>query len=75
MSTQSKETEADLKGVEIAFKAGYSLENVNDYWRRLSVFNPNLISSSSSIYKSNALRAIMISKTLKRLKHLNNEKK
>ncbi len=73
-STHSKETEADLKGVEIAFKAGYSLENVNDYWRRLSVFNPNLISSSSSIYKSNAFRAIMISKTLKRLKLLNEKK-
>ena len=73
-STQSKETEADLKGVEIAFKAGYALENVNDYWRRLSVFNPSLISSSSSIYKSNALRAIMISKTLKRLKLLNEKK-
>ena len=70
-SSQRKETEADLKGVEIAFKAGYSLENVNDYWRRLSVFNPNLISSSSSIYKSNALRAIMISKTIKRLNQLN----
>ena len=73
-STQSKETEADLKGVEIAFKAGYALENVNDYWRRLSVFNPSLISSSSSVYKSNALRAIMISKTVKRLKDLNESK-
>ena len=74
LNTESKETEADLKGVEIAFKAGYSLDNVNDYWRRLSVFNPKLISSSSSIYKSNALRAIMISKTLKKLKSLKNEK-
>ena len=73
-STQSKEIEADLKGVEIAFKGGYSLENINDYWRRLSVFNPNMISSSSSIYKSNALRAIMISKTLKKLKYSNEKK-
>ncbi len=73
-STQAKEIEADLKGVEIAFKGGYSLENVNDYWRRLSVFNPNMISSSSSVYKSNALRAIMISKTLKKLKHPNEKK-
>ena len=70
LSTESKETEADLKGVEIAFKAGYTLDNVNDYWRRLSVFNPKLISSSSSIYKSNALRAIMISKTVKKTKVL-----
>ena len=73
-STQSKEIEADLKGIEIAFKGGYSLENVNDYWRRLSVFNPEMISSSSPMYKSNALRAIMISKTLKRLKSQNEKK-
>ena len=72
--TKSKEIEADLKGVEIAFKGGYSLENVNDYWRRLSVFNPSMISTSSSIYKSNALRAIMISKTLEKLKKSNEEK-
>ena len=74
VSTQSKETEADLKGVEIAFKGGFLLENVNDYWRRLSVFNPSLISSSSFVYKSNALRAIMITKKLKQLKK-NIEKK
>ena len=73
-SSQSKEIEADLKGVEIAFKGGYSLDNVNDYWRRLSVFNPEMISSSSFIYKSNALRAIMLSKTLRKLKNSNEKK-
>tara|TARA_Y100001970_G_scaffold248173_1_gene317510 strand:+ start:323 stop:1363 length:1041 start_codon:yes stop_codon:yes gene_type:complete len=73
-SSQAKEIEADLKGVEIAYKGGYSLDNVNDYWRRLSVFNPNMISSSSSVYKSNALRAIMISKTLKKLKNEDDRK-
>ena len=73
-SSQSKEIEADLKGVEIAFKGGYSLDNVNDYWRRLSVFNPEMISSSSFIYKSNALRAVMISKTLRKLKNSNEKK-
>ena len=69
VSTQKKETEADLKGVEIAFKGGFALNNVNDYWRRLSVFNPSLISSSSANYKSNALRAILISKKLKELRN------
>ena len=73
-STQSKEIEADLKGIELAFRGGYSLDNVNDYWRRLSVFNPDMIASPSAIYKSNALRAIMISKTLKKLKSLNGKK-
>ncbi|MEC6996619.1 MAG: M48 family metalloprotease [Pseudomonadota bacterium] len=73
-STQSREIEADLKGIELAFRGGYSLDNVNDYWRRLSVFNPDMIASPSTIYKSNALRAIMISKTLKKLKSLNGKK-
>ena len=72
-STQSREIEADLKG-ELAFRGGYSLDNVNDYWRRLSVFNPDMIASPSTIYKSNALIAIMISKTLKKLKSLNGKK-
>jgi len=74
MSSKKKETEADLRGVEIAFKAGYKLKNVNDYWRRLSVFNPSLITNSSAIYKSNATRAIMISKTLERLRKLDEKK-
>ena len=66
-SSQSREIEADLKGVEIAFKGGYDLENVNDYWRRLSVFNPELIDKSVNIYKSNAFRAALIKETIKKL--------
>ena len=50
-----------------------SLENVNNYWRRLSVFNPELIEKSINIYKSNAYRAAVINKTLKELKDKANE--
>ncbi len=74
-SNENREIEADIKGLSLAFDAGYSLENVNDYWRRLSVFNPELISKSINIYKSNAYRAALISKTLKKLKEKNSERR
>ena len=67
-SNENREIEADIEGIHLAFKAGFSLENVNDYWRRLSVFNPELIKKSINIYKSNAYRAALINKTLKKLK-------
>ena len=74
-SNENREIEADIEGIKLAFQAGYSLENVNEYWRRLSIFNPELISKSINIYKSNAYRAALISKTLKSLKEKKNEKK
>ena len=67
-TNEQKEIEADIEGVKLAFNAGYSLKNVNDYWRRLSVFNPELIEKSQHIYKGNAFRAALINKTLKELK-------
>ena len=72
-SNEDREIEADIEGIHLAFKAGFSLENVNDYWRRLSVFNPELIKKSINIYKSNAYRAALINKTLKKLKEKANE--
>ncbi len=73
-TNEKKEIEADIEGLKLAFNAGYTLENVNEYWRRLSVFNPELISKSINIYKSNAFRATLISKTLEELKRNKNEK-
>ena len=67
-SNENREIEADIEGMHLAFKAGFSLENVNEYWRRLSVFNPEMINKSINIYKSNAYRAALINKTLKKLK-------
>ena len=74
-SNENREIEADIEGMRLAFNAGFSLENVNDYWRRLSIFNPELIKKSISIYKSNAYRAALISKTLKKLKEGKNAKR
>jgi hypothetical protein len=67
-TNEKKEIEADIEGVKLAFNAGYLLKNVNDYWRRLSVFNPELIKKSQHIYKGNAFRAALINKTLNELK-------
>ena len=72
-SNENREIEADIEGMHLAFKAGFSLENVNDYWRRLSIFNPELIEKSINIYRSNAFRAALINKTLKKLKEGNIE--
>ena len=73
-ANEEKEIEADIEGVKLAFNAGYSLDNVNDYWRRLSVFNPELISKSPNIYKGNAFRAALINKTIEKLRKKSNEK-
>ena len=72
-SNEKREIEADIEGLHLAFKAGFSLDNVNDYWRRLSVFNPELIDKSINIYKSNAYRAALINRTLIKLKEKDNE--
>ncbi len=74
-TNEQKEIEADIHGVNLAFNGGYSLKNVNDYWRRLSVFNPELISKSSNIYRGNAFRAALINKTLEKLRKAKNEEK
>ncbi|MBJ56768.1 MAG: hypothetical protein CMP24_00840 [Rickettsiales bacterium] len=67
-SNQRREIEADIKGLELAYRAGFDLKNVNDYWRRLSVFYPELIKKSSIYHKGNAYRASLIKKTLERIK-------
>ena len=70
-SNQKREIEADVKGLELAYNAGFDLNNVNDYWRRLSVFYPELITKSSLYYKGNAFRASLITETLKKIKEKN----
>ncbi len=70
-SNQEKEIEADIKGIELAYKGGFKLNNVNDYWRRLSVFYPELIENSYFNYRGNAFRASLIDKTLKKINKKN----
>ena len=72
-SNQEREIEADIKGLELAYNGGFDLKNVNDYWRRLSVFYPELITKASLYYKGNAFRASLITETLKKIKERNNK--
>ncbi len=63
-----REQEADIKGIHYAIKGGYNLKKAADYWRRLSIFNPELIENSSSfLYKGNAFRASTIDTIVKKL--------
>ena len=67
-SSEQKEIRADIEAVKLSYKAGFNLENINDYWRRLSVFNPELIEKSEHIYMGNAYRAALIKKTISEIK-------
>ena len=70
-TNKKRELFADIEGVKLAYRAGYELENINDYWRRLSVFYPKLIEDSKYIYKGNAYRAVIIRKTINSIKGKN----
>ena len=74
-SSEKKEIRADVKAVRFAHEGGFDLKNINDYWRRLSVFNPELIEKSSSIYMGNAYRASLIKETISNIKKQEYEKK
>ena len=71
-SSERKEIRADVESVKLAYKGGFNLENINDYWRRLSLFNPELIEKSNNIYKGNAYRAALIKETISKLKRKKN---
>ena len=71
--SQSKETEADLKGIEYSYRAGYDPHSAANYFRRLSTYMPELIEGSVfNIHPGNAKRAYNLDKVAKRLKKNNN---
>ena len=66
---QKKEYEADKWGVYYALKAGFSLNKAADYWRRLSIFQPeNIKNKSLGVHPGNAARAVAMDKEINRLK-------
>jgi len=65
----SKETEADLLGIEFVLKAGISQDKVASYFRRLSIYMPQLMEDSIfRMHPGNAKRVTDIEKRLKILK-------
>ena len=62
----AKETEADLLGIEYAIKAGLSQDKVANYFRRLSIYMPQLMDESFfRMHPGNAKRVADIERKLK----------
>ena len=74
-SSEKKEIKADIEAVRFAHEGGFDLKNINDYWRRLSVFNPELIEKSSNIYMGNAYRAALIKETISNIEKKEHERR
>ena len=67
--TEEKETEADLYGVEFAIKAGIAQDKVANYFRRLTIYMPQLMKDSFfRMHPGNAKRVADIERKLKELK-------
>jgi len=68
--TEAKETEADLYGVEFATKAGIPQNKVANYFRRLSIYMPQLMKDSFfRMHPGNARRVKDIESKLKALQN------
>ena len=66
--TEEKETEADLYGVEFAIKAGIAQDKVANYFRRLTIYMPQLMKDSFfRMHPGNAKRVADIERKLKEL--------
>ena len=66
--TEEKEIEADLYGVEFAIKAGISQNKVANYFRRLSIYAPELMKDSFfRMHPGNARRVTEIEEKIKAL--------
>ena len=67
----AKETEADLLGVEYAIKGGFTQNKVANYFRRLSIYMPQLM--EESIFRMHPGNAKRVTDIEKKLKILNNK--
>ena len=67
----AKETEADLLGIEYAMKAGVSQDKVANYFRRLSIYMPQLM--GESIFRMHPGNAKRVADIESKLKILNNK--
>ena len=67
----AKETEADLLGIEYAIKAGISQDKVANYFRRLSIYMPQLM--DESIFRMHPGNAKRVTDIERKLKILNNK--
>ena len=71
LQSGTKETEADLLGIEYAIKAGVSQDKVANYFRRLSIYMPQLM--DESIFRMHPGNAKRVADIERKLKILNNK--
>ena len=67
----AKETEADLLGIEYAIKGGFAQNKVANYFRRLSIYMPQLM--EESIFRMHPGNAKRVTNIEEKLKILNNQ--
>ena len=67
----AKETEADLLGIEYAIKAGIAQDKAANYFRRLSIYMPQLM--DESIFRMHPGNAKRVTAIERKLKILNNK--
>ena len=66
--SQAYETEADLEGVRLMHKAGYSLQGIDLFWREMATLHPQSISHGpTTSHPTTVKRAIRIRQEIKRL--------
>ena len=70
--SQSKESEADLIGLQLSVKAGYNPYSAANYFRRLSTYLPELIEDSFfRVHLGNATRALDLDKMANKISQHN----
>jgi len=70
LQSGEKETEADLLGIEYAIKGGFSQNKAANYFRRLSIYMPQLM--EESIFRMHPGNAKRVTDIVEKLKILNN---
>lgn len=73
LHTQDYETEADIIGLKLMRKAGYEIEGMDDFWRRMATLHPQTITHGKQIsHPTTVERALRIEKEIIRIKKAEN---
>jgi len=68
--TQKYEIEADIIGLELMHKAGYSIDGLDKFWQKMAEVSPSAITSGPDLsHPTTVERALLLRKAIQRLKH------
>lgn len=66
--SQQYEIEADLMGLKLMRKAGYKIENLDQFWQQMGAIHPSTITKGKEIsHPTTVERALLIRKEIKKL--------